>query len=386
LYFSALEERRLAIDKRKKVIRIVAIVAVILVALISYRIWSNLSANKERAGRVTQGRAVAVEIKKVDRQDIQPTLSFSANMEPFWTADLSPKVDGRIAALFADEGDKVAAGTVIATLDTDELLPQVTQAEGSVYAARANLEQAELDLKRATPLAQQGAISAQALDTARIKRDLAIGQLRSAEGTLAQLRARFGNANIVAPRAGVITKRFLQAGYYAKTGSPIVSLADVSSMLVKASVGEAEIGQLKLGTIATVKIGALGDREFVGKVTRLTPAASLPVRTFTAEVTVPNTDGQLLAGMFARVAVAGEVRKNVVAVPESALVLREDQKAVYVVGAENKVQLRILKLGYVGGGWAEVLDGVKEGEEIVTGGQNKLRDGSTIDRAGGKGE
>jgi multidrug efflux pump subunit AcrA (membrane-fusion protein) len=94
----------------------------------------------------------------------------------------------------------------------------------------------------------------------------------------------------------------------------------------------------------------------------------------------------LLAGMFARVEVAGEVRKNVVAVPESALVLREDQKSVYVVADDNKAQQRILKLGYIGGGWAEVLDGVKEGEYIVTGGQNKLKDGSTIDRAGGKGE
>ncbi len=375
----------MATDK-KKLVKIVAIVVIAFTAMIAYRIYANLAANKERAGRVTQGRAVAVEVNKVGRHDIQPVLSFSANLEPFWTADLSPKVDGRIAALFVDEGDRVAAGTVVASLDTDELLPQVTQAEGSVYVARANLEQAELDLKRAIPLAQQGAISAQALDTAKIKRDLAIGQLRSAEGTLAQLRARFGNANVVAPRDGVITKRYLQAGTYARTGTAIVSLADLSAMLVKASVGEAEISQLKLGTAATVKVGALGDRPFAGKVTRLTPAASLPVRTFTAEVTVPNADGLLLAGMFARVEIAGDVRKNVVAVPESALVLREDQKSVYVVMNGNKVQQRILKLGYIGGGWAEVLDGLKEGELIVTGGQNKLRDGATIERPGGKGE
>jgi len=322
----------------------------------------------------------------VGRHDIQPVLSYSANLEPLWTADLSPKVDGRIATLNVDEGDKVTAGTVIATLDTDELLPQVTQAEGSVYVARANLEQAELELKRAIPLAKQGAISAQALDTARIKRDLAIGQLRSAEGTLTQLRARLGNANIIAPRDGIITKRYLQAGYYAKTGTPIVSLADVTSMLVKASVGEAEISQLHRGSGAVVKVNALGDRQVGGKVTRLTPAATLPVRTFTAEITVPNTEGVLLAGMFARVEIAGEMRKNVVAVPESALVLREDQKSVYVVTDDNKVQQRILKLGYIGGGWAEVLDGVREGEYIVTGGQNKLKDGSTIDRAAGKGE
>ncbi len=367
-------------------VKIVSAIAIIVTLIVAYRIYDNLAKNKERAGRVTQGRAVAVVVNPVGRHDIQPVLSYSANLEPFWTADLSPKVDGRVAALFVDEGDKVAAGTVVATLDTDELLPQVTQAEGSVYVARANLEQAELDLKRAIPLAQQGAISAQALDSARIKRDLAIGQLRSAEGSLAQLRARFGNANIIAPRDGVITKRYLQAGYYAKTGTAIVSLADTSSMLVKASVGEAEISQMKLGTDATVRVSALGDRKFAGKVTRLTPAASLPVRTFTAEITVPNADGVLLAGMFARVEVAGGMRKNVVAVPESALVLREDQKSVYVVMDGNKVQQRILKLGYVGGGWAEVLDGLKEGELIVTGGQNKLRDGSSIERTGGKGE
>lgn len=375
----------MATDK-KRLIRIVAVVAIVFTAIIAFRIYTNLAANKERAGRVTQGRAVAVVVSAVGRHDIQPVLSFSANLEPFWTADLSPKVDGRLAALYADEGDKVKAGAVVATLDTDELAPLASTAEGTVYEKRANLEQAELDLKRAIPLAQQGAISAQALDTARIKRDLAIGQLRAAEGALTQLRARLGNANIVAPRDGVITKRYLQAGYYAKTGAPVVSLADTSSMLVKASVGEAEISQLKIGSPATVRVTALGNREIGGKVTRLTPAASLPIRTFTAEVTVPNAEGVLLAGMFARVEVAGDVRKNVVAVPESALVLREDQKAVYAVLDDNKVQLRILKLGYVGGGWAEVLDGLKEGEQIVTGGQNKLRDGATIERAGGKGE
>ncbi|MDR3565095.1 MAG: efflux RND transporter periplasmic adaptor subunit [Negativicutes bacterium] len=371
---------------KKKVMTIVTIVAVVLAGVIGFRIYANLAANKERAGRVAQGRSVAVEVGKVGRRDVQSNLLFSANLEPFWTADLSPKVDGRVASLYVDEGDTVRAGAVIATLDTDELLPQVTQAEGSMYSAKANLEQAELDLQRAIPLARQGAISAQALDTARIKRDLAIGQLRSAEGGLAQLRARFDNANLPAPRDGIVTKRYMQAGYYAKTGSPIISLADVSSMLVKASVGEAEVSQLRLGMPATVKIAALGDKTFSGTVTRLTPVAALPARTFTAEVTVPNAEGILKTGMFAQVLISGEVHKNVVAVPEGALVLREDQKAVYVVTADNKAQLRILKLGYVNGGWAEVLDGVKEGEAIVVAGQNKLRDGSSLDRPAKEGE
>ncbi|MDR3591624.1 MAG: efflux RND transporter periplasmic adaptor subunit [Negativicutes bacterium] len=375
----------MATDK-KRIISIAAIVVIALTGIIGYRIYANMAANKERAARVAQGRSVAAEVANVGRRDVQSNLLFSANLEPYWTADLSPKVDGRVAALNVDEGDVVKAGSIIATLDTDELLPQVTQAEGSLYTAKANLEQAELDLQRAIPLARQGAISAQALDTARIKRDLAIGQVRSAEGALAQLSARLDNANLPAPRDGIVTKRYLQAGYYAKTGSPIISLADVSSMLVKASVGEAEVSQLRLGMPAAVKIAALGDRQFAGTVTRLTPAAVLPSRTFVAEVTVPNAEGILKTGMFAQVLIGGEVHKNVVAVPEGALVLREDQKAVYVVTADNKAQLRILKLGYVNGGWAEVLDGVKEGELIVVAGQNKLRDGSSLDRPAKEGE
>lgn len=371
---------------KKKVYRIVAVVAILLLAVISYRIHANIAANKERAERVAKGSTLTVDIGTVSRRDVRPVLQFSANLEAVWAADVSSKVDGRIASLYVDEGDAVTAGAVIAVLDTDELLPEVNQAQGSLYEAKANLEQAGLDLKRAQQLADQGAIAAEALDTARIKRDLATGAVESAQGVVDQLRARLDNANVIAPRDGIVTKRYLQAGVYTKTGSPIISLADVSCVLAKAAVGESEVSQLKIGSMAAVRVDALGSRVFSGKVTRITPAAALPSRTFTAEISIPNGDRALLPGMFAQVEVAGEVHKNALVVPESALVLREDQKSVYVVGADNKVQQRILSLGYVGGGWAEVLSGVREGERIVLSGQNKLRDGSSIDLPSGEGE
>jgi RND family efflux transporter MFP subunit len=363
----------------------VAVVAVVLIAIIGYRIYDNISKNNERAARATQGRAVAVELGKVGRQDIKPVLVFSANLEPLWSADISPKVDGRIDKLFVDEGDIVKAGALIATLDANELAAQVIQAEGSLYSAQANLEQANLDLKRTEALAKQGAVSMQALDTARIKRDLAVGQLRSAEGNLTLLRARLDNANIVAPRDGIVTKRYLQAGYYAKTGSPIVTIADTGSLLAKAAVGEGQITELSVGAPVILKVNALGDKTFTGTVTRVSPAAALPARTFTAEVTVANTDGLLKTGMFAKVEAGGQVRKNALVIPEVALVLREDQKTVFAVISDNKVQQRVLKLGYVAGGWAEVLDGIKEGETIVVSGHNKLKDGSSIAGPSGEG-
>lgn len=374
-------------DKKKKKALAMGLAALlVLTAIIGYRIYANLAANKERAARMSQTRSVAVEVGKVSRRDIQPKLTFSANLEPAWTADISPKVDGRIDTLLVNEGDKVQTGSVIATLDTNELYAQVIQAEGTLYTAQAALEQAELDLQRYIPLANQGAISPQSLDAARIKRDSSVGQVRSAEGNLALLRARLDNANVTAPQSGLVTKRYLQSGYYAKAGSPIISLADTASLLAKASIGEAEVSQMSIGLPAIVYINALGNKQFNGTVTRITPAANLPARTFTAEVTIPNGEELLKTGMYAKVEIPGQLHQNVLVVPEGSLVLREDQKTVYVVTAENKVQQRILKLGYVGDGWAEVLEGVQEGEKIVISGQNKLRDGANITTAAGEGD
>lgn len=372
-------------SRKTKAIILVSVIVLIVSGIIGYRIYSKTQADKERAGRVSQGQAVAVEVATVGRKDITPVLAFSSNFEPVWSADISGKVDGRIERLNVDEGDAVSAGMTIAVLDMGELSAQVIQAEGSLFQAKANLEQAELDLKRMESLATSGAISVQSLDSARTKRDLAAGQVRSAEGALALYDNKLTGATITSPRDGVVVKRYLQTGFYAKAGSPIISVADISTLLAKATVGEAEIAQLQLGATVKIKVDALGGQEFTGTVTRLSPVATVPSRTFIAEVSIPNQQNILKAGMFAKAEVPVKPHLQAIVVPETALVMREDVKTVYVLTANNKVQQRVLKLGYVGNGWAEVLEGLNEGDQIVVAGQNKLRDGSTV-RMGAPGE
>jgi membrane fusion protein (multidrug efflux system) len=372
----------LEIARKRKWIYIASAIVLVLAGVIFYRIYMNIAANKERAGRVSQGRVTAVEAAVVGKRDITPQLTFSANLEPEWVADISAKVDGRIAGLYVDEGDFLSGGSVIALLDTDELAAQVLQAEGSLLSNRASLEQAELELRRTAALADQGALSAQSLDNARTKRDLYIGQVRAAEGNLSLLQTRLANANVLAPRDGIVVKRYVQSGAYVKTGNPIISLANVASLLAKATVGEAQIGQITVGSQVKVTLDALAGQEFAGTVTRISPAAAVPARTFIAEVTISNAAGILKPGMFAKVNASGTAHQDVVAVPEQSLVMREDQKTVFVITADNKVQQRILKLGYVGGGWAEVLEGVQEGERIVVSGQNKIKDGAAVQTSG----
>lgn len=362
----------------KKRLAVALTIVLALTGVIGYRIYTNIAGNKARASQMAGMPATAVEVAQVGRRDITPLLVFPASLEPVWSADISPKVDGRINALNVNEGDIVEAGAVIATLDTTELAAQVVQAEGNLMAAKSTLEQAELDYRRYAALADKGAVSAQALDTARTKRDLAAGQVRAAEGNVMLLEEKLNNATVTTPKRGVVTKRLVQAGTFARAGSAIVTMADTTTLLAQATVGESQIADLAVGTTVKIRVDALGGREFTGTITRLSPVAATPARTFAAEITIPNADGVLKAGMFAKASVPAAVHQGVVAVPEKALVLKDDQKTVYVVTSDNKVQQRTLKLGYMGDGWAEVLDGVAAGETIVVAGQNKIKDGILI--------
>ena len=370
----------------KKRIALILAVAVVFTGIIGYRIYGNVSANKARAENMAKSKTVAVQVAQIGRRDINPTMTFSASLDPVWSADISSKVDGRINILDVNEGDRVEAGAVVAALETNDLQAQVIQAQGNLLAAQSGLEQAELDYNRYAALAEQGAVSAQMLDNARTKRDSSAGQVKAAQGSLNLMQEKLNNANVVTPRSGVITKRFMQAGTFARAGSALVTVADTSTLLAKATVGESQVGSLTVGSNVAVHVDALAGQTFEGVITRISPMAALPARTFTAEISIPNDKAMLKAGMFAKVEVPTQVHTGVLAVPETALVMREDQKTVYVVGADNKVQQRVLTVGFVDGGWVEVLDGVQEGETIVTAGQNKLRDGVEITPTGDGGQ
>ena len=370
--------------KNKKLAIALAIV-ITLTGVVGLRIYQNVAASKARAGNM-QSKAATVQVAQVGRQDVVPKAEYTGSLEPVWSTDVSAKVDGRINTMNVSEGDIVKAGAVLATLDTSELAAQVLQAEGNLIAAQSGLEQAELDYNRYVALADKGAIAAQTLDGARTKRDLSLGQVRAAEGSLALVREKLNNANVLAPRDGVIIKRYLQAGAYTRAGSAIVTVADLSGLLAKATVGEAQVADLAVGTPVKVTISALGGQEITGTVARVSPVATLPARTFTAEIVVPNESGIIKAGMFAKVELATRTHPNVITIPESALVMREDQKTVFVVTADNRIQQRLIKPGYIGAGLVEVLEGVNEGETIVVDGQNKVKDGAVVSpvKDGGK--
>lgn len=363
---------------QNKKVRIGVIVCIAILVVVGYRIFSNMAANRDRAARVFQGSTVSVETALVKRQDIVPTLKFSANLEPLWSADISPKIDSRLDRLYVDEGDYVKAGQILGEMDKVELSSQVLQAEGLIYEAMADSEYAAADYERNVKLYAQNAVSKKDLDNSRSRKDMTAGRYTAAQGALKVLREKLDSLTIRAPRDGVVTRRYIQAGYFVKSGTPIVSVADVTVLLAKSDIPEGQIANIYMDAPAGITVEAYAGKVFEGTVSRISPLADLPARTFKTEIKVPNADSQLRAGMYAAVAVRGHARKNVLVIPQTAIVMREDQRTVYVVNAENVVQQKLLEIGAVEGGLVEVVKGLAEGERIVTGGQNKLRQGSKI--------
>lgn len=253
------------------------------------------------------------------------------------------------------------------------------QARGNLLAAQSNLEQAELDYWRYQALEKDGAIAAQTLDNARTKRDAAKGQVQTSQGALALAQDKAANLNIMLPRAGVVTKRHFQEGAFVRTGTALITVADTDTLLAKTTVGESQVAGLAVGTKVAVHVDALGDEIFEGVITMVSPVAELPARTFTADIAIDNESGRLKAGMFAKVEIPLGERRNVLAVPEQAIVLREDQPSLFILNEQTQaVVQRVVRTGAAEKGWVEVKEGLSEGEIFVSGGQNKLRDGMTV--------
>ena len=363
--------------KRKKILYFTSITIVVIMAFIGYRIYTNMNNAKDKAAAMTRGRILTVEVMPAFNKNITPTLTFTASLEPVWHSDISPKVDGRIEKLYTDEAQKVSAGQVLANLENIDFSAQVMQAQGTLYSVNADLAQAKSDLARNKMLVEQGALSQQQYESAMAKVSSLEGQLRASQGNLGYQQSRLGFTNVVTPHAGIVMTRYLQTGDYAKAGTPIFTIADTSVMLAKATVGEGQITQVKLGDIAQVLVEALSNQPFTGTITKIVPAAAVPTRTFTLEVNIDNSQGTLLSGLTAKVMAQGKEHGSALVVPESAMVLFEDQQTVFVLTGDQVVQ-RKLRLGYVGNGWAEVLSGLNPGDLIVVKGQNTIRDGSKV--------
>lgn len=307
------------------------------------------------------GMPVEVVVARADT--VRDEISATGQIEAMQSIDLRPEVDGRIVEILIREGQEVEQGTPLFKVDDAQLKAQVAQLE-------AQRDLAQQALARAKELVQENASSAADLEKAE-------AEARSAQAQYDLQRIRLDRTTVRAPFAGVVGQRYVSLGDYVTTSTQLASLHTVNPQRAAFQVPERFARQLRSGQQVSFRVAAIAGHDFTGQVDFVDPVVQLPGRTILVKARVPNPARLLQPGMFIEARLVTAVRPQAVVIPEEAVVPAEGSSFVWVA-ADGKADRRKVSLGVRTPGFVEVIDGVKAGEQVVTGGLEMLAPGAPV--------
>lgn len=378
------------------------ILAVLLAALLAAGGCGKSSANEQEEGAAG---AAPVSTVKARLGLLNDSTTVSGKLEAVQSANVVAKIPGKVAAVHVDIGSVVKAGQLMVTLENDTQKAAVSQAAAGVAQAKAGLARAEADLitakasyqvdkanyERNKELLAADAISQSAFESIEltykkskenVERTLPAAlassraALQSAQAALQSAQATYNDTLIKAPFSGVVTARNINPGEMASSAAPVVTVVNLDKVIVKATVNEDMVNQLKQGQEVTVKVGAISAEPFKGIVSNIALAADSASKAFPIKVQIDNSKHQLKPGMFAEVQLSKD-RAKALLVPREAVVREGDKDVVWTVknGTAGKQEV---KAGESDGKQIIILSGLAEGDEVVTAGQESLQDGAKV--------
>lgn len=332
-----------------------------------------------------------VDVSKVRMGPLNEKVSLVGALKPVAQVDVVSKMTGRIDQLQVEIGDWVKKGTLIAKVDEDEVRHQVNRAAAALEVAKASLSQKQTDLEilkkeldRTIELHESQLVPRRDLDTAEARYRGAIAQeklvraqIDQAQAELHELHVRLDNTRILAPISGLVGKRHVDNGALVNPSMPVVSMVDLSTMVMEINAPEKDLVKIHAGLEAAIVLDAFPEQRFRGRVIRLSPILDPATRTGSVEIEVPNPKMMLKAEMFARVELDLGTRHNALLIPREAVVSYEQQRGVFKV-QEGTAQFQPVNSGVSQGGDLEVLSGLKEGELVITLGVNLVKNGDKV--------
>ena len=321
-------------------------------------------------GAASAPRPPAVEAAKVEIMKLTDDTQAVGSLRSRQGVVVRPEVSGRITQLNFKDGDRVRKGQLLVQLDDQLQLAQVQQSQAELSIARANHQ-------RNQDLVAQNFISKRSVDESAANLEVALAKLALSQATAARLR-------VLAPFDGIVGIRTANVGDYLKDGADVVNIEDIDAVFVDFRLPERFQNKVKRGQTAGVSLDALPGSKFVAFVQAVDPLIDTNGRSVGVRACIDNRQLHLRPGMFARVtAVFGE-RDQAKVVPEEAIVPQGQRVVVYkVVDGKNKdekIAQRVeVKVGIRRPGRVEILEGIEEGDLIITAGQQRLqRDGMVV--------
>ncbi len=306
---------------------------------------------------------IVVEAARVSVRSLPQSLTAVGSLRSDETVILRPEIAGRVATIGFREGERVTRGQVLVKLDAS-----VQQAD--LDKARANLSLSKSKFERSVDLLNKGFLSSQA-------RDEAENTFKVAAADTELMEARIAKATIKAPFSGTLGLRMVSVGDYVKEGQDLVNLESLDSLKVDFRVPELALSQLRDGQTLQIALDAVPDKVYEGKVVAINPLIDANGRAIVIRAQVPNKDGKLRPGMFARVRLFTSGSKDTLVVPEESLFPVGEDKYVYKV-VQGKATRQKVEIGTRLEGRVEIMNGLAAGDVVVTAGAIKLREGAAV--------
>ena len=300
----------------------------------------------------------SVEVVSATARDVAEESTYSSTVEAYATNNIMPQAGARIRKINVEVGDYVVKGQVLAEMDRFQLDQLELQIQND-----------EIEYARLKGLFEEGGVSQSDFETA----ELAYKVRKTNYQNLLE------NTVLRSPINGYVTARNFDKGDMFSMSAPLFTVQQVVPVKLLVGISESEYTKVKKGDTVSLTVDALPGRSFTGKVTRLYPTMNAATHTFNAEVVVQNADRALRPGMFARVTVNFGSNHRIV-LPDRCIVKQEGtgQKFVYLLGSDDTVSYIPVTVGRHIGSEYEVVDGVTEGELVVSKGQATLKDGIKV--------
>ncbi len=313
-------------------------------------------------------------------RDLRQVMLLSGSLRAVHQAAVKAKVAGEVREVLVREGEPVAAGQVLARIDTSEYQARLEQARGSLQAARGQLAIAAKARDNNRALVDKGFISQNAFDNAASQYDIARANVESAQGTLAIAQKSLNDSVIRAPIAGLVASRAVQAGEKVSVDNRLMDVIDLRQMELEAAVPTTDIMNVVLGQEVQVRLEGLAT-PLTGKVARINPTTQAGSRSVLTYIQVDNPQGVLRVGMFGEAQLTLSKKSQVLTVPQAAVQQQAGAPVVYAI-ENGTLRQKPVTLGIRGddgtGAAVEIISGLEPGAQIVKSNFGNLQSGAGV--------
>jgi membrane fusion protein (multidrug efflux system) len=326
--------------------------------------------------------APPVYVSSVEPHDFEERIEASGELQAKDRADIASEIAGAVTKVAADEGDPVIEGQLLLAIDPEKRQLELANARARHSESKATLAEAERELARIQKLHAQGIASESNLDEKQTELSRAQSRHAAARAELGVSERALRDANVRSPFAGFVARREVSRGEYVQPGQVLFEIVSLNPIELEFNVAERDSARVAIGQHVRVTVAPYPDEAFRGDVTVIAPTLDARTRTLRVKALIDNADTRLRPGLFARADLGVALRRDLLWVPQEAVLLRADGQIVWVVDGEDRVRRASVRTGIHHDGRVEVLEGLAEGDEVVVRGHSGLQDGVAVSRRG----